>query len=216
MQQLSYQLFSNPFLSAASLLSIYSGTLVSCPVVAEHFTVVGGIIPMIAAGAACCGGWLIASSSLSSPLQQWRGDYQQLREYFSSPTCISAASLLWRTNERCGVLPVARAELAFVLSSPVALCFASNSAFSLPVHQGLVVFTSSYIAKGPISLLEVMGCLSHCHNLYHVHQSNALFLVYMLLVFLLAFHMVIVPLLYVNLASCNVVCLSSFPACLAW
>ena len=49
---------------------------------------------------------------------------------------------------------------------------------------------SSYIAKGPISLLEVMGCLSHCHNLYHVHQSNALFLVYMLLVFLLAFHMV--------------------------
>ena len=163
-----YYSFLTPFLVASSLFvdslldyhislangTLFSaednGTLVSCPVLAEHFTVVGGIIPMIAAAAACCGGWLIASSSIG----------------------------------------VARTELVFPLSSPVALCFASNSAFSLPVHQGLVVFMSSYIAKGPISLLEVMGCLSHCQNLYHVHQSNALFLVYMLLVFLLAFHMV--------------------------
>ena len=235
-----YYSFLTPFLVASSLFvdslldyhislangTLFSasdnGTIASCPVVAEHFTVVGGIIPMIAAAAACCGGWLISSlQQQRSCILSWQQEcersslrehgaaafppvQQQLqlllsflpasgRQFFHysclpasrQACCCAAGSLFFPLS-----FSVARTELVFPLSSPVPLCFASNSALSLPLHQGLVVFMSSYIAKGPISLLEVMGCLSHCHNLYHVHQSNALFLVYMLLVFLLAFHMV--------------------------
>ena len=55
-----------------------------------------------------------------------------------------------------------------------------HSIFKIPIYQDLFILISSYFIKGPINLLEVM---SNCHNLYHIHYFNIIFIIYLLLVF---------------------------------
>lgn len=61
----------------------------------------------------------------------------------------------------------------------------SNSSLSVPIHQDLFVFMSSYFIKGPANLLEVIACSSQCYNLWHIHYYNTLFVVWMITVLLL-------------------------------